>query len=40
LGLGMQSFMSMRTVMDAVEMVGGDAERKAGTSGWTKLKPR
>lgn len=41
LGLGMQSFMSMRTVMDAVEMVGGgDMERKPGTSGWTKLKPR
>jgi hypothetical protein len=40
LGLGMQSFMSMRTVMDAVEMVGGDTDRKPGTSGWTKLKPR
>jgi hypothetical protein len=40
-GLGMQSFMSMRTVMDAaVEMVGGDGERKPGTTGWTKLKPR
>jgi hypothetical protein len=39
-GLGMQSFMSMRTVMDAVEMVGGDGGRKPGTSGWTKLKPR
>jgi len=38
--LGMQSFMSMRTVMDAVEMVSGDTERKPGTSGWTKLKPR
>lgn len=38
--LGMQSFMSMRTVMDAVEMVSGDGERKPGTSGWTKLKPR
>ena len=38
--LGMQSFMSMRTVMDTVEMVGGDGERKPGTSGWTKLKPR
>jgi hypothetical protein len=38
LGLGMQSFMSMRTVMDAVEIVDGD--RKPGTSGWTKLKPR
>ncbi|KAE9368413.1 hypothetical protein N431DRAFT_560832 [Stipitochalara longipes BDJ] len=42
-GLGMQSFMSMRTVMDAVEMVSGDSVRKPGTSGtngWTKLKPR
>ncbi|PMD38096.1 hypothetical protein L207DRAFT_514011 [Hyaloscypha variabilis F] len=42
-GLGMQSFMSMRTVMDAVEMVSGDGARKPGTSGtngWTKLKPR
>jgi len=39
--LGMQSFMSMRTVIDAVEMVGdGTADRKPGTSGWTKLKPR
>lgn len=38
IGLGMQSFMSMRTVMDAVEIMGGD--RKPGTSGWTKLKPR
>jgi len=38
--LGMQSFMSMRTVVDAVEMVGGEAERRPGTSGWTKLKPR
>jgi hypothetical protein len=37
--IGMQSFMSMRTVMDAVEMVG-DGERKPGTSGWTRLKPR
>lgn len=35
---GTQSFMSMRTVMDAVEMIDGD--RKPGTSGWTKLKPR
>lgn len=34
---GMQSFMSMRTVTD---MVGGDGERKVGTNGWTKLKPR
>ena len=41
---GMQSFMIMKTVMDAVEIVGGgitgDRERKPGTSGWTKLKPR
>ncbi|KAH8813160.1 UV radiation resistance protein and autophagy-related subunit 14-domain-containing protein [Xylogone sp. PMI_703] len=37
---GMQSFMSMRTVMDAVELVSGDGGRKPGTSGWTKLKPR
>ena len=36
--LGMQSFMSMRTVVEAVEMVGGDGERKPGTSGWTKLR--
>lgn len=40
LGLGMQSFMSMRTVMDATEFLGGGEERKPGTSGWTKLKPR
>jgi hypothetical protein len=41
-GGAMQSFMSMRTVMDAVEIVGGaaDGDRKPGTSGWTKLKPR
>jgi Vacuolar sorting 38 and autophagy-related subunit 14 len=38
--LGMQSFMSMRTVMEAVETVGGDGARKPGTNGWTKLKPR
>ncbi|KAF4636868.1 hypothetical protein G7Y89_g1233 [Cudoniella acicularis] len=38
--LASQSFMSMRTVMDAVEMVTGDGDRKPGTSGWTKLKPR
>ena len=37
---GMQSFMSMRTVVDAVEMVGGEPDKKPGTSGWTKLKPR
>ncbi|KAL2063518.1 hypothetical protein VTL71DRAFT_5323 [Oculimacula yallundae] len=36
--LGMQSFMSMRTVVDAVEMVGGDGERKTGTSGYTKVR--
>lgn len=40
LGLGMQSFMSMRTVVDAVEMVGGEVDKKPGTSGWMKLKPR
>jgi hypothetical protein len=40
LGLGMQSFMSMRTELDALGMVGGDGDRKPGTSGWTKLKPR
>jgi hypothetical protein len=40
LALGMQSFMSMRTVLDGVEMVGGEGERKPGTSGWTRLKPR
>jgi hypothetical protein len=44
-GSAMQSFMSMRTVMDAAEMVGGGGDtaggdRKPGTSGWTKLKPR
>lgn len=48
-GYGTQSFMSMRTVMDAVEVIGGVAgvgagggggERRSGTSGWTKLKPR
>ena len=39
-GYGMQSFMSMRTVMDAVEVIGGGGERRPGTSGWTKLKPR
>jgi Vacuolar sorting 38 and autophagy-related subunit 14 len=37
-GNAVQSFMSMRTVLDAVEIVGGD--KKPGTSGWTKLKPR
>jgi hypothetical protein len=39
----MQSFMSMKTVMDAVEIVGGSdgaGDRKPGTSGWTKLKSR
>jgi hypothetical protein len=42
-GGAMQSFMSMRSVMDAVEIVGGAdgaRDRKPGTSGWTKLKPR
>ncbi|EKD18222.1 uncharacterized protein L3040_007608 [Drepanopeziza brunnea f. sp. 'multigermtubi'] len=35
---GMQSFMSMRTVVEAVEVVGGERARKPGTSGWTRLK--
>ena len=42
-GDAMQSFMSMRTVIDAVEIVDGaegSRDRKPGTSGWTKLKPR
>lgn len=46
-GGAMQSFMSMKTVMDAVEIVGGgggggpgQGDRKQGTNGWTKLKPR
>ena len=39
LAAGMQSFMSMRTVMDAVEGVSGD-NRKPGNNGWMKLKPR
>lgn len=40
-GYGMQSFMSMRTVMDAVEVIGvGAGERRPGTSGWTKVKTR
>lgn len=34
--VGMQSFMSMRTVGEMV----GDGERKPGTSGWTRLKTR
>jgi hypothetical protein len=38
-GNAMQSFMSMRTVIDAVEIVSG-GDKKPGTSGWTKLKPR
>jgi hypothetical protein len=38
-GLGMQSFMSMRTVIDAVEMIGGDGDKKPA-NGWTKLRPR
>jgi hypothetical protein len=38
---GAQSFMSMRTVVDAVEMMGGTAEdKRQGTNGWTKVKPR
>jgi hypothetical protein len=39
-GAGLQSFMSMRTVMDGVELATGDGEHKANGSGWTKLKPR
>lgn len=41
-GLGMQSFMSMRTVHDAVEPGTGDVDRdkKQGSNGWTKLKQR
>jgi hypothetical protein len=42
-GGAVQSFMSMGTIMDAIEIVGGgDAarDRKPGTSGWTKLKSR
>ncbi|KAG9247805.1 UV radiation resistance protein and autophagy-related subunit 14-domain-containing protein [Calycina marina] len=40
--LGMQSFMSMRTVVDAVEILGTEVDRKPRTvtSGWTKLKAR
>jgi hypothetical protein len=41
LGLGMQSFMSMKALTDAAkEVLPGDGDRKQGTSGWTKLKPR
>jgi Vacuolar sorting 38 and autophagy-related subunit 14 len=42
-GGAVQSFMSMGTVMDAIEVVGGGdtaRDRKPGTSGWTKLKSR
>lgn len=39
-GQAAQSFMSMRTVMDDVERVEEDGERKPGSSGWTKVKPR
>lgn len=41
-GLGMQSFVSMRTVNDAAEDLrsGSDRDKKQGNSGWTKLKPR
>ncbi|KAG0651397.1 Autophagy-related 14 [Hyphodiscus hymeniophilus] len=40
-GLGMQSFMSMKTVIDAArDVLPGNGDRKPGTSGWTKLKPR
>ncbi|KAI9737670.1 MAG: hypothetical protein M1818_005674 [Claussenomyces sp. TS43310] len=39
--VGAHSFMSMKTVVDAVEIVDGETnERKPGTSGWTKIKPR
>jgi hypothetical protein len=39
-GDAMQSFMSVRTMLgDAVDVVSG-RERKPGTSGWTKVKPR
>lgn len=41
--VGAQSFMSLKTVVDAVEIMDGATdERKAppGTSGWTKVKPR
>ena len=41
LELGMQSFMSMKTVIDAAkELVPSDGDRKPGTSGWTKLRPK
>ncbi|PBP22456.1 hypothetical protein BUE80_DR006660 [Diplocarpon rosae] len=36
--LGMQSFMSMRTVVETAETLGGEGARKPGTSGWTKLR--
>jgi hypothetical protein len=41
-GLGMQSFMSMRTVHDAVGPGAGgvDRDKKQGSNGWTKLKQR
>jgi hypothetical protein len=44
---GAQSFMSMKTVVEAVEIMEGNGnsnemgqDRKPGTSGWTKVKPR
>ena len=41
-GLGMQSFMIMRTVNDAVESGHGDGEvdKKQGSNGWTRVKHR
>ncbi|PBP21016.1 hypothetical protein BUE80_DR008182 [Diplocarpon rosae] len=36
--LGMQSFMSMRTVVETAETLGSVGARKPGTSGWTKLR--
>lgn len=38
--LAAQSFMSMRTVMDSKDDAGRERDRKPGTSGWTKVKPR
>ncbi|KAI1000785.1 Autophagy-related protein 14 [Podosphaera aphanis] len=40
LGLGMQSFMSVKAAMDGAKAFNTETERKVGTSGWTKLKPR
>lgn len=38
--LGMQSFLSIKTVMDAAETFRAERESRIVTSGWTKLKPR